>query len=213
MSMLGSLLMLALLTGGVTAMAQAPARGPGSGAQGGPQGERSRRPALSPPGERPPGPPDGATEPMDGPDAWELLGLGPFGLSHRGPAGPPRGGSAMRFNAFSEHQRDLEQRLGVTPAQHAHIEAILDAQECATAVQRRSLEALMRQMQDLLRSAGATRAAIELKIDAVARARAELTKSRLRALLDTRSVLTAAQRAKLAELGDELRPRGGPPRH
>ena len=162
--------------------------------------------------ETPPGPPDQGPEAMDGPDAWELLRMGPFGLVHRGPDGPPRGGPGMRLNAFEQHQRELEQRLGVTAAQHARIEAILNREEQADALQRRKLEGAVRELQGMLRSAGATRAAIELKIDAVARLRSALTKSRLYALLDTRGVLTAAQRAKLQMLDDDLGHRGGPPR-
>ena len=118
----------------------------------------------------------------------------------------------MRLNAFSEHQRELEQQLGVTPAQHVRIQAILELQAKGAAVQRGTLEKTARELQAMLRSARVTRAAIELKIDAAARQRAALTKSRLRALLDTRSVLTATQRAKLEVLGDERPPRRDPPR-
>ena len=189
-------LMLVICASAATAQRSAPPRG------------------VPPPGERqrPPEPTDDGIEQMDGPDAWELLGMGPFGLLHRGPEGPPRGGPGMRLNAFSEHQRDLEQQWGVTPAQHARIEAIIERQAKAAAVQRRSLEGMVRELQSMLRSATATRAAIELKIDAVARLRAELTKSRLRALLDTRGVLTAGQRAKLGAFGDERPPRREQPR-
>lgn len=167
--------------------------------RGAPVGEQGRFPAN-------------AMEPMAGPDAWELFHMGPFGLVHRGGDGPPRGGPGMRLNAFEQHQRELEQRLGVTAAQHARIEAILNREEQAGALQRRKLEGAVRELQGMLRSATATRAAIELKIDAVARLRTALTKSRLHALLDTRGVLTAAQRAKLQTLADDFVPRAGPPR-
>lgn len=177
---------------------------PGGGAYA-PQGPRGA------PGGEPGAPPANGVEPMAGPDAWELFHMGPFGLLHRGADGPPRGGPGMRFNAFEQHQRELEQRLGVTAAQHARIEAILNREEQAGALQRQNLEGAVRELQGMLRSAGATRAAIELKIDAVARLRTALTKSRLHALLDTRGVLTAAQRAKLSSLENDLGPRGGPP--
>lgn len=188
-----------------------PARRPGGPPRSAEGGTHARQEPTGAAGGGLDEPAANAMEPMDGPDAWELLKLGPFGLVHRGAAGPPRGGPAMQLNAFDQHQRDLEERLGVTAAQHARIQAILNREEQSDALQRRTLERTGQELQGLLRSASATRAAIELKIDTVARLRAALTKSRLRALFDTRGVLTPAQRSRLQALDEERRGREVPP--
>ena len=141
-------------------------------------------------------------EPMDGPDAWDRLGMGPAGLEV--PGGRGRAGAGLRMRAMAERRLELAKQLDLTAEQRNRIGAIHDRQQRLMIEQRAKLELAHLDLRTLLRADPPNRAALEAKSDEISRLEAQMRKARLGTMLDLRDVLTAEQRAKLEALREEM---------
>ncbi len=132
-----------------------------------------------------------------------------------GPPGPPphhRGGPPPIERVL---ERNAE-RLGLDPATEAEIRAISSASRAEGERIRASLDAAHRTMRALLSQDAPAEAEVMRQAEQIGALETEAQKSRLRAMLRIRSLLTPEQRAVLVEIHEERRARRGerrgPPR-
>jgi len=100
--------------------------------------------------------------------------------------------------------RELVEKLALTDEQRERIRTIREKQERAAIQQRAKLETARLDLRQLLRGEKPDRAALDAKIDEIARLRAQDAKARIGTLLEIRGVLTPEQQQKLRSLRDGL---------
>jgi len=134
-------------------------------------------------------------EPMSGPDAWEAFGMGRGGLV------VPYGRDVAWTRARAVRFAMLEQRLGLSDAQRARLEALRasaagDAEQRARAIARAAAV-----LEERLADDPPDPTAIRRATERVARLESAALEARVQLALDERAVLTAAQRRRLDDYG------------
>jgi Spy/CpxP family protein refolding chaperone len=140
---------------------------------------------------------DDGMERMDGPDAWDLMDMGPAGLKVPGSG---RGIAAERMRSMMARRAEVARQLALTDAQRDRIEAIRERQRRTAIEQRARLQLARLDLRSLLRADVVDRSAMEAKVDELSRLEAQARKARIQSMLEVRSVLTAEQRKKLRAL-------------
>lgn len=139
---------------------------------------------------------DDGMERMDGPDAWDLMEMGPAGLHVESTRGTPKP-SAGKIHA---RRAEILKELNLTDAQREKIDAIKDRQKRAAIDQRAKLDVARLDLKALLRADKTDRGAVNSKIDDIARLQAQMRKDQVASMLDVRAVLTPEQQKKLRSM-------------
>lgn len=152
---------------------------------------------------------DDGIERMDGPDAWDRLGMGPAGLAV--PYGRDRGRSAagLRMRAAAERRLALAKQLELSTEQRDRIAGIRERQGRFMIGLQAKLKLARLDLRALLRADRLERPALEAKVDEISRLESQARKARLEAMLDVRGVLTAEQLRRLKTLRDQAGENGG----
>ncbi len=162
-----------------------------------------------------PGFPQMAQGPMRGMQGAGMQRPGMQGAGMRGMNEPrmmpgrPGGGPG---NAISEIMRpEIQKELGVTAEQRQKLEDIRFNAEKESIQRRAAMQVQRMELQRLVDADNPDRAAVDKKIQEVAQEEAALMKASINAGLNAKAVLTAEQRAKLAQFRQRRMERNGPP--
>jgi Spy/CpxP family protein refolding chaperone len=196
---------IAIAAVAAAALAAGPAHAPARAPAANPAGVHA--PGGSPAGADVEGPEDGdGIERMDGPDAWDQMGMGPAGLAV--PYGRGGGARGLRMRGMAERRLEMAKQLDLSAEQRHRMESIRDRQQRFLIEQRSKLELARLDLRAMLRGDAPSRASLEAKVDEISRLQAQTRKARLDAMLDLRGVLTPEQQRKLKALREGMGGRG-----